>query len=246
MNNFYITYEHLEQGAWKPNNTTQVNPVPLDQNPIPQYITSGAMAGSLAFTSVYSKEMAGGLLSTDYPLEVPSTRKITHFGLNFRQFIPGVCFAKVARNELDGKFTLTSGANMTQPPNNQMNGSTQLKPKGDGSFSWQIDPDGKGWVDSGYVVSSVQPDTWNVLQTRWACLDGTNWSCEGLKCNQEGAFKPAGLWPLIPAAWTAGCHPQIQYECAGAPDVLTVYYQIQLVLGDGPIPWVNPVTFYAD
>lgn len=238
-----ITYDKLQNGAWTPRNDTSVNPVPLDSMPVPALVSSGPRTGSLSFTGTYSKEQAGGLLSQDLPILL-STAQFS--ALNVKLVPYSVFFQQFSRIENDWKWTVKSPTSSSSPIANQANGSGQLKPVGPGQWSWQLDPTGQAWVDSGYIVKSLAPDVPNVLQMRMFC-DGTKWGIAGLQLNNEPAFTPGPAFqnlPLIVTNWTAGLHPQLQWEGINAPATLVMYYDnIQVVASEAPIPMLDPTTF---
>lgn len=232
-----IIFDHLEQDTWTPNNTTAVNPIPFDSM---QGVYDPA-SGALAFSAVYSKNYAGGLLGHSIALPVLNGRKFQFAAMNVRQLIPAYLNPPVARNEMDLKWTFPA---LKVPAPNQANGSSQIRPD---TGQWQLDPTGGAWVDSGYVPSTAQPGKWNVFQTRiWS--DGTaKWSVTGLQCNAEPLFVPGAGFenlPLINTNWTPGLVPQLQWEGVLAPFAATVYYaRVQVVISENAIPMLNPDLF---
>lgn len=230
-----VMYDHLEQDPWKPNNTADVNPIPLDD--LDQgFITSGQFAGSLIFMGKYKKNMAGGLLSNDIVLPVIGTRKFLYSAMNVKQWMPDYSDLTFVRNELDYKWTV--GAPNTP---NQANVSTQIKD----NSNWQLDPTGKVWVDSGCIVNTAMPGQWNVFQIR-AWTDGTKWSVTGLKCNSEPTFVPGPAFkniPMLNTSWAQGLHPQLQWEGINAPFSAVVYYgRVQILTSEAPIPMFDSTT----
>jgi hypothetical protein len=241
-----ITFDHLELDLWHPRSDLSVNPRPFDSMTGIYDPTSGA----LVFTGRYSQEMAGGLLSVDIPASqyANPTRKFAYSAFNVKQFIPAAPKQPVQRNELDLKETLFApplgslDANGKPTIGNQANVSTQQRPD---TGAWQLDPDGKGWVNSGYVPKTAQEGKINVFQIRaWA---DTKWSVTGLQCNAETAFVPGPNFqnlPLIATTWTAGLHPQLQWEGALAPFAASVYYyRVQIQISEAPIPMLDPNVF---
>jgi hypothetical protein len=237
------TMDHIEQDAanWKVNNTPAVNPINFDYCPPPS-IASGAQAGSLLFMASYSKNLAGGLISYDIPFPPQSNRSFNYCAINVRQFVPAYPAGTFRRNELDCKWTAIPATNPVSA--NQANGSTQINTD---TGMWQLDPTGSAWVDSGYAPKTNALGQPNVFQIRlWSDLKSV-WSVTGLQCNAEPTFFPGPQFqsiPLIPTNWSAGLHPQLQWEGGNAPFCATVYYQrVQVIVSEAQIPMLDPSTF---
>jgi hypothetical protein len=235
-----IVYDHLERDAtWKVNNTIQVNPIPFDDPvPPPSLITSGPLAGALAFKATYSKNMAGALISTGLPWPPIGAqgRSFQYTALNVRMFIPAYPAGTIMRKELDYKLTFASGL--------QANVSTQIN-KSNGQ--WQLDPTGKTWANTGYVPTTDGTGKSDMFQIRAWSDSLTVWSVLGLQCNNEFPFTPGAQFqnvPLIQTNWAESLRPQLQWEGANAPFTAEIDYQhVQVVVSDFPIPWLDPASF---
>jgi hypothetical protein len=237
-----VVYDHLERDAtWTVNNTIQVNPIPFD-NPVPPptLITSGPLAGALAFKATYSKNMAGGLISTGlaWPPVGCAGRSLQYTALNIRSFIPAYPAGTIMRKEMDYKLTFAGGL--------QANVSTQIN-KQPGNGQWQLDPTGKAWANTGYVPTTDGTGQSDLFQIR-AWSDGlTVWSVIGLQCNNEFPFTPGAAFqnvPLIVTNWAESLRPQLQWEGANAPFTAeTDYQRVQVIISDAPIPFLDPSTF---
>lgn len=235
-----IIYDHLEADPWLGNNSSQVNPVPFDYMS-GGMVTTGPMKGALIFTGSYSKNLAGGLLSQDIPLPVIAGKKLQYIGLNVKQYVPIYPNPVMGRNEMDLKWTLVSGA--AGAIQNQANPSSQINAD---TNDWNLDPTGKVWVPTGYIVKNNPPGQSNVYQLR-ASSNGTTWGVDGLQSNNDPTFIPGAAFkglPLISTTWTAGLHPQLQWEGLNPPFSATMYYQrVMVMISDQPIPMVDPGSF---
>lgn len=205
----------VTSAQWTANTSASVNPVPSDQ-----YLWQHASDGSLVALSVNTKEMAGGLISTDVS---PIPAGAQNFGLDVDWLETAEDFPHKSRNEMDLKVTLVSGS--AKPLPNQANGSLQWNAtKG----MWQLDPSGSTWADTGFTEAPVLGK--NRMQSRfWS--DGTKWSCTSLRVNGV-AFVPGAQFqnqPMITTNWGAGLHPQLQTECQNVPWFLRTQYTRVLV-----------------
>lgn len=236
-----IIYDHLEADPWAINNSSQVNPIPFDYM-APGVVASGPMKGALIFTGSYSKNLAGGLLSQDIPLPVIAGKKLLYTALNVKQYVPVYPNPVMGRNEMDLKWTLVSGS--AAPVANQANISSQINAD---SGQWQLDPTGKAWVDTGYIVKNNPPGQNNVYQIRASSDGATAWSVTGLKSNNDPAFIPGSAFQnilFVVTNWTAGLHGQLQWEGLNPPFSATIYYlRVQVMISDSPIPMLDPATF---
>ena len=224
--NSVILYDDCQRDVWHTRIAQDINPVPADQY-LPYVCSDG-----LWVLNASGIEWGGGLVSNDYPLP-PSTQ---FFGMNVQFLISSYDLPHLGRNEMDLKITLKSGS--AKPIPNQANGSTQQNASKD--WMWQLDPDGKGWVDSGYAPGPPKPDVLNSMQFRfWS--DGNKWSVTGLKMNDDTPFIPGSKFqnlPMITTNWTAGLHPQLQMEVMNAPWFLRQQYKkIQILSSQTEIPW---------
>lgn len=231
-----VSYELLP-ATWSVNNTSSVNPINFDFVPPPTIVPSGSMAGNLLFMASYTRNLAGGMLSTNEALPALPGRSFQYIAYNVWQYIPAYPDQTIMRDEMDVKWTLVSGSSSPLP--NQANVSTQINTQ---TGSWQLDPSGTAWVDSGYIPSTFKTGQWNLFQIR-AWSDGkTVWSVTGLRCNQETPFVPGSTFqniPLVSTNWGTGLHPQLQWEGGNAPFSATVYYsRVQLSVSEAPIPFI--------
>jgi hypothetical protein len=49
---------------------------------------------------------------------------------------------------------------------------------------------------------------------------------------------------MITTNWSAGLHPQLQWEGINAPATLVMYYDnVQVIASEAPIPMLDPTTF---
>lgn len=234
----------LNPSIWHVNNTSSVNVPNFDYLPPPSAVTSGAMKGSMLMMASYSQHMAGGLIGTDMPFPPAgcSGRKFLYAAMNVRQQFPPYPDKTIQRNELDLKWTIIPATNPNSP--NQANGSTQINAD---NGQWQLDPSGQTWVNTGYVPTSYVIGASNVFQIRLS-TDGVKvWSVTGLQCNSEPPFIPGSAFqniPLITTNWTAGLHPQLQFEGGNEPFCVTNYYwNVQVITSDAPIPMIDPTKF---
>lgn len=205
---------------WKTNIGPSINSVPSDA--FPSFTDA---AGYLQIINVATKEMAGGLISANYP--VPAGAKF--FGLDTVWWISTEDFPHLARHENDLKVTFPGGA--------QANGSCQWN---DDKKIWQLGAnDGSGWVDTIYAQPVVVGR--NKMQLRIA-FDGSKWSITGLRVNDDqNPLVPGPAFQNLPAAasgWGAGLHPQLQTECRKVPWYLRESYQrVRVIASDSAIPW---------
>lgn len=196
------------------------------------YLEVVDQAGELITVNEALKKMAGGLISpaTDSPI-LPTDR---YFGFDVRFGLAAEDLADAARLEFDSKITMVSGSSKPLP--NQANGSTQINASE--NYMVQLDPDGKGWVDSGFVAKPLA-DVPNLYQVRMFC-DGTKWSVLGLRFN-SAAFTPGSQFqnlPMITTNWGKGQHLQLQTEALSAPSFLrTEYLSVRALASDAPLPW---------
>lgn len=215
-----VVYDGLGS-TWNSNTSSSVNPVPSDS-----YVaTKDTVSGNLIVSNTFTKEMAGGLVSTNFA--IPSGSK--YFGLDVTFYLSPDDFGHYARGENDLKVTFSGGA--------QANGSCQWN---NDRQNWQLDPSGKTWVDTGYKTAP-QPG-WNKLQLRMA-FDGKTWSVTYLRVNDDpkpfipDPTKFANL-PAIATNWGSGLHPQLQTEGVHAPFVLRESYsRVRVIASDAPIPF---------
>lgn len=198
-----------------------------------QYLTY-TTANGIEILNASSKEFGGGLVSNNYP--VPANTK--YFGFDVTYNVAADDLVHLARNEMDLKITLVSGAATPLP--NQANGSAQQNWSENGM--WDLDPTGSTWVPSGYNPGLPQPGT-NRMQFRYSAdLAAGKWSVLGLRANSGAPFVPdptkfANL-PLITTNWGPGLHPQLQTEGWKAPYFLhESYSQVWISASDAPIPW---------
>jgi hypothetical protein len=222
-------YEFAQDAGWKSNTSSSVNPIPSDA-----FVSfADKVTGNLTVVNQYSKEMAGGLVSTNAAM--PSSFTAKYFEAIYQFTISADDLGHLARHETDLKITLRSapsGATLA----NQANGSLQWN---DDKKLWQLDPTGKTWVDTGYKTPPIAGT--NTLKVQF-WTDGSKWSVTGLSLNGEKAFVPdpavfANL-PLIVTNWGAGLHPQLQTEGKGAPWYLREQYtHVIVIASDSPIPW---------
>lgn len=198
-----ISVYDVTGATWKPNTSASVNPVPADQ-----YLSSSAPDGSLVALSVNTKEMAGGLISTDCPFIAGP-----YFGLDVEWIETIEDLVHKPRNEMDLKITFGGGK--------QANGSCEWHAT---KKAWQLDPTGSSWVDTTFTAAPVIG--FNRFSSRfWS--DGTKWSCTKLSLNGV-SFTPGSQFqnvPMISTNWSSGLHPQLQMECSGVPWFLRTIYQ---------------------
>ena len=210
-----ITVYDATADTWQPKIAPDINPVPSDS-----YECYNTPSGLVAVNAA-SKENAGGLVSISYPL--PSGAQF--FGLDVDWNETAEDLPRKARNEMDLKVTLFSGASAAIP--NQANGSLQWNAT---RKTWQLDPNGTGWVDSGYTEPPVVGKNSMALRL-WS--DGKHWSVTGLQLNGGPAFVPGAAFqnlPMITTNWSAGLHPQLQTEAQGTPWFLRSIYTCVLVM----------------
>lgn len=211
----FLTIYKGEQDPWTGHTGPSINSVPSVA--FKAYNT----ASGLLVLNDADQEMAGGLVSRDYP--IPAGAK--YFGHDAIVTISKMDFAHMARFEFDNKITFLGGA--------QANVSAQWK---DGM--WQLDPDGNGWVDSGFQAGMIA-DGPNQIQFR-AFSDGTKWIVTGIRMNGD-AFTPGSDFQnllMIQTTWAECLHPQLQTEVQGAPWFLRVLYQsVWVMASDEAIPW---------
>lgn len=215
-----ITVNEVIGAAWKVNTGASINSIASDA-----YVSFVDTQGRLNVINQASKEMAGGLISTDLTLP-PGTR---YFALDVVFDLSGDDLAHYARGENDLKVTFPGGA--------QANGSCQWNAS---TGQWQLDPTGTAWVNSGYSQPPVVGR--NELQLR-LFFDGLHWTVTGLRVNQDpNPFTPGVTFqnlPSIATNWTTGLHPQLQTEVTGVPWYLReIYERVRVMSSVQPIPWV--------
>lgn len=203
--------------TWKANTSSSVNPVPADA-----YVSFVDSSGRLNVINQASKELAGGLVSTDIALPAGAT----YFGLDVVFDLSADDLAHYARGENDLKVTYAGGA--------QANGSCEWNAS---TGQWQLDPTGAGWVNTGFTQAPIAGR--NELQLR-ITYSGT-WSVTGIRFNGT-TFTPGpqfqNLAP-IKTNWAAGLHPQLQMEAQQVPWYLReTYERVRVLSSSSPIPWV--------
>ena len=208
--------------AWKSNIGPSINSVPSDAF----FAQQDAITGNLVVINQASKEMAGGLISANYPVPVGTK----FFGLDTFFSISAEDRPHMARHENDLKVTFQGGA--------QANGSCQWN---DDRKIWQLGAnDGSGWVDTGYSQPLVAGR--NKMQLRMA-FDGAHWSFTGLRVNDDPSpFVPGASFQNLSAnasGWGAGLHPQLQTEVRKAPWYLRESFErVRVLASDSPIPYL--------
>lgn len=190
------------KAQWASHIAPDINPVPSDQ-----YLFALTSAG-LQVVNVASKENAGGLVSCNCTAD-PGP----HFGLDVDWIQSAEDLPHESRNEMDLKITFSGGK--------QADGSCQWNAD---RKQWQLDPTGKGWVDTGFTSAPVVG--LNRFSSRfWS--DGVHWSCLRLSLNGV-SFTPVSMFQnlnMIPTNWQEGLHPQLQMECSNVPWFLRTTYQ---------------------
>jgi hypothetical protein len=224
--NRLTVYDHCETDTWVPRVAADINPVPADI-----YQPYNTPEGLLVLNAS-RKEWGGGLVAQDYPL-IPGAK---FFGMDVEYLIPGAQLRHLGCNEMDLKITLASASGSPIP--NQANGSVQQNASQ--GWRWELDPDGRGWVDSGYHPGPPVVDLVNIMQFRfWS--DGKKWSVTGLRQNLGDVFTPGTAFqnlPMIATTWGAGLHPQLQMEVISAPWFLCqMYKRVRITCADTAIPW---------
>jgi len=221
-----ILYDDCQKDQWHSNYGPSINSVEPDN-----YLSYNTAEG-LYIINAASKEMAGGLISNDYPFP----QNCTYFGMDIMYKISEYDFPHLARNEMDLKITVKSGA--SGAIKNQANGSAQQNFSKNGM--WQFDPTGTGWVDTGFDPGLPSMYSENIMQFRYF-TDGETWSVTGLNFNGE-TFTPGKTFqnlPMISTNWGAGLHPQLQTEVQGAPWFLRQNYtKIRILASANPISWI--------
>lgn len=198
-----------------------------------QYLELVDDAGELVAVNEALEKFAGGLISPVSDTEILPAQR--YFGLDVRFQLAAEDLANAARIELDEKITWVSGS--SAPVANQANISTQINASED--YMVQLDPDGKGWVDSGFIAKPLA-DAPNLYQVR-SWTDGSKWSVTGLRFNGGSPFTPGAQFqglPMITTNWGKGRHPQLQTEAFNAPSFLRVkYLSVRLLAADVELPW---------
>lgn len=214
-----LTVYEAINSTWKSNTSASVNSVPSDA-----YVSFLDSSHRLNVVNQASKEMSGGLVSTD--LAVPVGARYFELDVVFDLAVDDL--AHYARGENDLKVTFAGGA--------QANGSCQWNAS---TGQWQLDPTGKGWVNTGYTRAPVAGR--NELQVQLT-FDGSRWTMTGLRMNQDpNPFVPGIAFQNLPAIttnWSAGLHPQLQTEVTGVPWYLReIYERVRVLASPQPIPW---------
>lgn len=203
--------------TWKANTSSSVNPVPADA-----FVSLVDSSGRLNVINQASKELAGGLVSTDIALPAGAT----YFGLDVVFDLSADDLAHYARGENDLKVTYAGGA--------QANGSCEWNAS---TGQWQLDPTGAGWVNTGFTQAPIAGR--NELQLRIAYVAG-KWSVTGIRVNGTAFTPGAQFQNLAPIAtnWAAGLHPQLQTEVQQVPWYLReIYERVRVLSSSAPIPW---------
>jgi hypothetical protein len=208
--------------TFKTNIGPSINSVPSDSFTG----TTDSVTGSLEVVNEFTKEMAGGLVAEN--IDVPTNFTAHYYAWDVAFTVDAEDMPHLARCENDMKVTFPGGA--------QANGSLQWN---DDKKTWQLDPTGKTWVDSGYSEPLVIGR--NTVQMR-LFFDGTKWSITGLRVNNSAPFTPdPAVFANIPAlnsGWGQGEHPQLQTEGRKGPwHLRETYDKVRCIAADAPIPW---------
>jgi hypothetical protein len=208
---------------WTPRIAEDVNPVLAKQ-----YLVYNIASGLLVLNDA-DQENAGGLVSADCPLP-PST---IYFGLDVAWTATADDLPHTARNEMDLKITTADGSAKALP--NQANGSCQWNAT---TKTWELDPTGTGWVDSGFAQAPVVGA--NLFQSRF-WTDGEKWTVTGLRLNGGEVFVAGEEFQdvgMVTSNWTVGLHPQLQLEAQDVPFFLRcLYSRVWVMAGSAALPW---------
>jgi len=207
-----------------PNNTTQVNPIPVDSM---DFTINGQTTDYLYKGS---KNEAGALYSPKPDIDIPSWA--TYFGYNRR--VKYLSFETLAQDEYDYKFTLNEG---------QINLSTQINfANSKGAFQWDPNNPPK-WEDSGLnALQYLDPGDYNDFMARCS-TDRKTWALEWLAVNSH-SFNCGTLRrvPLATSSWTKmKAHNQEQAQVINSNPPAPIYtmkryIKTEVIFSDAPIP----------
>jgi len=226
MRQIAVISENWHLGPLAQNNTTQVNPRPVD------YMDSVVTKQGTMFLYKASQEEGGALFSpakgTDP--DIPIWAKSFLYCRRVKYIAPWA----QGQDEFDVKYTLAAG---------QINLSNQINfNRTDRKAMWQWDPnDPPKWVDTGFDVASlIHTDDWNDFMYHGSLTpDGKGWKLDMMACN--GTLFP-GTGQVVPlktgTGWTPQkAHPQEQAQVMGAPGYTgKLYGRTQIVVSDSGMP----------
>ena len=216
MQQFQV-FKDIHKGVPTLNNTTQVNPIPVDYT---DYVIG------MQFTDyIYKAKDEGGCLWSPKPdIQIPTWAN--HFAYNRR--VQYLSPETLAQDEYDWKFTLNAG---------QINLSTQVNFKNaGGAFQWDPNNPPK-WANTGFTprLNMDQPNDFMVR----CSTDFSTWSLDAIAVNEVQFIPSLPRVPLASSSWTKQmAHNQEQAEVAGGGYTMKRYFKTELILSDGPIPLI--------
>jgi hypothetical protein len=204
--------------------------------------------GSMIVTNKGDQPFAGALVSNTI-MKVPvnsSGNQLQYVAMRFRYIYNGATYENLARHELDLKVCY-----LTRPPKppgsdtnpqirNVANFSTQWN-KDTGQFQLDLDP--PKWVDSGYIVKDILPDTWHTMDYRlFFDPNVQTFSILWWQLDQNPRYEiPSDLQnvPMTLTNWEECRKIQIQNEMYQPGETVIQYGQVGLVWSDEPIEEVH-------
>lgn len=214
---------------WKSNKGASINDPPSDYFEATDHPEANAMLvtnGSLA-------AWGGALVSRKRSVPASNGKKLNWLAYKFQFRYNGATAKNVARHETDIKICFKSRPSSTTPIRNVANFSVQYNPD---KKQYQIDLDPPGWVDSGFVVETIEPDVWHTLEFRFF-FDETakTFSVLSIQHDAQLYMIPANL-QNVPAQltnWEEVSSEQMQNEVYRAKSSVAIEYR------DGVLAWCD-------
>lgn len=230
-----------DPSQWISNKSDSVNKPPS------AYFEASSGPSGMLVTNGLIKPWSGAMVSNTIQPPVTTYGRLMHwiiYRLKFR--IPGMTAANLARLENDLKVCVKTRPTSTTYIRNVANFSCQWNAD---SGQWQIDKDPPGWIDTGFITETLEPDLWHTLEFRYSFDDeALTFSMLSIQLDDELYEIPENLRNVMMTStnWEKCRKLQVQ-TCgyAAQSTVLTEYKDGELAWSDERIPAIPPASLRA-
>lgn len=157
---FYIERNvFAKSGDWISNKSDSINKPQADY-----FEASETSDGTMMVTNGSLKAWGGALVSRKRGVPAANGKKLNWLVFRLKFKFPKATGENTARLETDLKVCCKSRPNASTYIRNVSNFSMQWNAD---TGQFQIDKDPPQWTDSGFIVTSIEPDVWHTLEMRY-------------------------------------------------------------------------------
>lgn len=222
---FYIERNLFDSASdWKSNKGDSINKPPSDY-----FEASDTAPGPMLTTNGSTQAWGGALVSRKRGVPQANGKKLNWLAWRLEFKLPGSTVQNVARLETDWKVCFKTRPSADTKIRNVANFSTQWNAD---TGQMQIDLDPPAWVDSGFIVPEITPDTWHTLEFRfWFDEAAAKFSVLSIQYDEWLYVIPENL-QNVPAQltnWEEVSSQQLQDEVYEAKSTVLVEYRNGIV-----------------